>query len=583
MFSHYFVPLCAMTLGCSLLFSGAAHGQRSLSGSALASGAKAQVGTSHYGEEVNVVYAADSGASTMQGELNLPRLESGPLYLHLKGRDDDSADTTPVAITVNGEVLFEGPNPFPNDDFAVVPFSLPEGLARVGANRVVIENKSPEGRVGMPPWFMVAAVGIGPEGYQPGRDIRDNFVVQLPDELRPYPEPLPEGVEPGFSIRGTKGWNWTPEQYLAEIPILAEYNMNFLMNCYLSMFSQDPLENRWWEPLPDELKEAYTEVVRSAEEHDVNFCFAIHPQLWSPRPMDPTSDEDFEALWQHFEWAQSIGVQWFSLPLDDIHVMEDMHISGPEHAAVVNKLFERLRENDPEAQFIFCPTWYGGDGSGEVEREYLEALAELMHPEVYLFWTGDGVVGNITREGAETYRGFAKLRIVLWDNYPVNDAHQAMHLGPVTDREPDLHEVLDGYMSNPHASQSEINRIPLLTCADYAWNPEAYDPARSIGQAIAHLEPEREAQEVLRDLVEAYPGMLLHDTHSTGLNSVRQQYTRISNMKHARFAAEAFLNNLKMLHDRMERVFPDRYVAARETLKIDIDWVQAQFDSKYSR
>ena len=32
--------------------------------------------------------------------------------------------------------------------------------------------------------------------------------------------------------------------------------------------------------------------------------------------------------------------------------------------------------------------------------------------------------------------------------------------------------------------QNEINRIPLATCADYAYNPRAYDPSRSVGQAI---------------------------------------------------------------------------------------------------
>jgi hypothetical protein len=64
------------------------------------------------------------------------------------------------------------------------------------------------------------------------------FQVQLPAEARPFPEPLPAGrSEPGFKMRGIKGWGWTPEQYLEEIPVLAGYKLNFLMNCYLSMFS----------------------------------------------------------------------------------------------------------------------------------------------------------------------------------------------------------------------------------------------------------------------------------------------------------------------------------------------------------
>jgi hypothetical protein len=45
-----------------------------------------------------------------------------------------------------------------------------------------------------------------------------SFTVRLPAAARPFPEPLPDGrTLPGFRLRGTKGWAWTPEQYLAEI------------------------------------------------------------------------------------------------------------------------------------------------------------------------------------------------------------------------------------------------------------------------------------------------------------------------------------------------------------------------------
>jgi len=100
--------------------------------------------------------------------------------------------------------------------------------------------------------------------------------------------------------------------------------------------------------------------------------------------------------------------------------------------------------------------------------------------------TGDAVVGRISRKAADTFRGIVKHRLFLWDNYPVNDANPTMHLGPVIDRDADLCDVIDGYMSNPMRLQNEANRIPLATCADYAYNPAAYDPLRSIGQAIVH-------------------------------------------------------------------------------------------------
>ena len=71
-----------------------------------------------------------------------------------------------------------------------------------------------------------------PEKYVIRRDLHKDFWVTLPAEKRPFPEPLPEGKPPGFKIRGTKGWMWTPQQTMAEIPVLAGYQMNFFMNCY---------------------------------------------------------------------------------------------------------------------------------------------------------------------------------------------------------------------------------------------------------------------------------------------------------------------------------------------------------------
>src|SRR5690606_5426552 len=139
-----------------------------------------------------------------------------------------------------------------------------------------------------------------------------------------------------------------------EIPVLAQYKMNFLMNCYISMFST-PLpadsawispvtrkmntDNKWWLPIPRDKKQAYEQVFKKSDEYGISFCFGIHPQLSSSRPADLSDEKDFEAIWQHYAWAQSKGVRWFSLPLDDV---TEVRIDGKEHARFVNKLLNRL-------------------------------------------------------------------------------------------------------------------------------------------------------------------------------------------------------------------------------------------------
>ena len=67
---------------------------------------------------------------------------------------------------------------------------------------------------------LIATAALRVSALEPTADIHTNFSFTLPSAKREFPEPLPAGAQPGFKIRGTKGWAWTPEQYLAEIPFI---------------------------------------------------------------------------------------------------------------------------------------------------------------------------------------------------------------------------------------------------------------------------------------------------------------------------------------------------------------------------
>jgi hypothetical protein len=198
---------------------------------------------------------------------------------------------------------------------------------------------------------------------------------------------------------------------------------------------------------------------------------------------------------------------------------------------------------------------------------------------VFFFWTGDSVTGVITREGAEGFRKQSGHRLILWDNYPVNDSQPTLHLGPLTKRDPDLNEVVDGYMSNPMHKENQINRIPLYTCADYAWNPRAYDPGRSIGQAMLRLGDTKEQREVLRDMVELYPGFVLWGG-GTGTNATVERLHRILAIPHSRCAARAYVDYARSVATRMAAAFPEKYVPARRRLEADIEGMEAVLASQ---
>lgn len=416
------------------------------------------------------------------------------------------------------------------------------------------------------------------------------FRVVLPQRRLPMPTPL-TGNEKGFAIRGMKGYCWTPQQYLEEIPVLARYKANFLMNCYLSLFSVkatpsyrygtflDSLENDWWNPLPDKKRQAFEQIFRECRKYNINFCFAMNPQLFSGRPLNPCSEEDLETLWKHYDWAQKQGIRWFSLCLDDVSD-KDVAIIGSAHAKFANRLFERLRANDPDVQLIFCPTWYWGTGADNIHHAYLNELADILHPEIYVFWTGPEIVPTyIHTNEAAAFRQLVRHRLILWDNYPVNDNHPTMHLGPLTGRDNDLYTIIDGYMSNPMGTQNQINRIPLLTCLDYAYNPVKYDPGRSAAQAIIHLTREKHLQKILARLVDTYPGslILMRDTSSRGsvnLNPVRSEFMKLSSCE-----ADNYIRNYKILLDDFIRASPEDFAPAKTSLMNDLNWMlQQQYD-----
>lgn len=417
----------------------------------------------------------------------------------------------------------------------------------------------------------------------------DSLYLSIPQALpklkNSFIERAEKGEAPsGFKIRGMKGWSWTPEQYLEEIPILSKYKMNFLMNCYLSMFSQPLMansdvtwKNEWWLPIPESKKRIYEKIFKECKDRGINFCFALNPQLFSPRPLDPTSSKDFEDIYQHYEWAQQNGVRWFSVSLDDV---SGVKISGEEHVRFVNKVLQRLRLKDPGAQMVFCPTFYGGDGrSSETEITYLASVAKDLDPSVYLFWTGPSDIQNFTLKDAQAYTAMVKHKVIYWENYPVNDGTLTLHLAPIHGRDKDLCNALDGYMVNPFFRENEINRIPLFTTADYTYAPKEYIPSTSISQAIIHQTDNKEQQKVLLQLVELYSSKILEG--GVGFNPVINRFKQIIGNSYSEHFADEYLLYVKEVRSNLQKLFPKRYMQTKITIDKNIKTMEDDYLKRY--
>ena len=542
--------------------------------------------TTPLGAQESIVHIEGSklerpSADVWTASFSLDAAPPAPVFLFLKLKSAAGLDTPcRLDILLNDAAVTGGLVAVSGSFWRYKRFPVPAGCLLPGLNSLRVKSGNKEDRKAAPVSLEISEALLADHRFVPRLDLMTDFEVELPETSGPFPTPLSDMKPLSFALRGTKGWAWTPEQYLEEIPFLVRAKMNFLMNCYTSMFSSlDPFINRWWEPLPEEKKRGFEKVVKACQKSGIAFCFSMHPQLFSERPLDLNNEEDFEKLWRHYAWMQGLGVKWFNLCYDDIGV-EGLEKSalGEAHARLVNRLLGRLREKTPDAELIFCPTYYAGCGDAPDARAYLEALGQRLSPEVYLFWTGDGVVTpRITRTCAATYQEIVNHRLIIWDNYPVNDRNPTLHLGPVTGRDSDLCEIASGYMSNPLCPQNEINRIPLFTCADYALTPAAYDPLRSIGQAIQALAANASQRQALKHLVDLYPGMLLYGSTGTGYNPVWERYGTLLESPDGRAKAEAFRQRVKSVIEEFDSAFPGRYARTKETLRSHLERMKDYF------
>ncbi|HET9729031.1 MAG TPA: beta-N-acetylglucosaminidase domain-containing protein, partial [Acidimicrobiia bacterium] len=105
-------------------------------------------------------------------------------------------------------------------------------------------------------------------------------------------------------------------------------------------------------------------------------------------------------------------------------------------------------------------------------------------------WTGPTVCAPELR--ADDARSWAAAveghDVLVWDNYPVNDAlmTRSLHLGAYRGREPELAEVVRGVLCNP-MTQARASMVPLATAMEFLRDPDAYDAHESWASAIADV------------------------------------------------------------------------------------------------
>ncbi len=282
-------------------------------------------------------------------------------------------------------------------------------------------------------------------------------------------------------IEGFYGDIWEQTKRFSVMELMAKYGMNTFYYA-----PKDDLYHRekWREEYPENEYNDLKNLYDFATENELDFCWCVGPGL----TYHYTEKDDFKTLFNKIKSVYNIGVRSFGLLLDDIP--RDFQYEDDEktfkkvayaHIKLVNDLYNELKNFDRNITLTVCPTEYFGDEKGE----YIKVSGQNIPKDVRLFWTGPEICSRILtcRECSDFIEATGR-KPLFWDNYPVNDCEmfQEMHLGAIRGRDKELYKFCDGLISNV-MEYAECSKIPLMTIADYLWNPVFYDPDSSLENA----------------------------------------------------------------------------------------------------
>ncbi len=285
-----------------------------------------------------------------------------------------------------------------------------------------------------------------------------------------------------FAVRGVvEGFYGTPWSHDARVGV-----MSFLAGRGMNAYAYAPKDDarhrsEWRTPYARADLDRFRELAAHGAGLGVRFGFAISPGL----DVEYESAKDRASLLGKLQPLRDAGVSWFLLLLDDIPMQPGL---APRQAALATWLYAGLGGAD----LTLCPTEYVGTRPSP----YLSELGAGMPPEVDVMWTGPTVCSpTLTAADARSWtKALGDRRVIVWDNYPVNDAlmTESLHLGPYQGRDPDLADVVGGILCNP-MTQAYASQVALGTAMDFLVDPDGYRAGRSWSGAIADVGGDRAA------------------------------------------------------------------------------------------
>lgn len=275
-------------------------------------------------------------------------------------------------------------------------------------------------------------------------------------------------------------------------------------NCYNICYSTLG-KDKWVNPDPG-YRELVADLTRYLRARGLDCMPFVNPYyLWAEH-IETSDPGDLQKLFDACRIGPDAGGKRVMLCLDDFASEQDKgpklyHVRsekdrakwGDDLAAVniamINDLAARMKLAYPDCQlYAVLPYYWTPSGSYQAAGEdYLRAMGAGLDPAVRVVWTGPQVRSAlITAQQVQHYQGLLGGRkVMLWDN-TLYMHHSPPHYLLDTFRTqypPQFWELSSGEV-HLNAGSGEIYKCGLLAASDALWNPEAYDPEKSLRNAV---------------------------------------------------------------------------------------------------
>lgn len=332
-----------------------------------------------------------------------------------------------------------------------------------------------------------------------------------------YPDVQYRGVVEGFY-----GTPWTYEDRLRQLDFYGQHRMN----TYIYGPKNDPYHSspNWRKDYPAQDAEKIRHLTAAANKNKVDFVWAIHPGQdiqWN--------DADRQALLHKFESMYQLGVRAFAVFFDDI---TGEGTNPQKQAELLNFLNQQfIKKKKDTKPLIMCPTEYNKLWS-DPKKGYLKTLGQMLEPDIQIMWTGDTVIGDVSKSSVEWFKEQTGRKPFFWWNFPVSDyVRDHLLMGRAYGLDPATAGKISGVVSNP-MERAEASKPAIYSLAQFAWNMKAYNSDAAWKEGLMLLMPND------------YPALQTFANHHSDLGANGHRYRREESVAF-KPAADEFLSKLK--------------------------------------